>query len=276
MKNTMKKIGALLILSIFMVGLVPSAFAFEANKWDAQAHAKWQTASNQITASRNNFKQVSSELSKFLSDVRKRNTLTLDDAEEVKSELISALDKLSKELTTLDSKTKSTCLSEESSSTYLKEVQSNIAKLRSDIDAWEATSTSPRKDLNGFLSRMRNFYKEDFSGVFYQAVSRAGACKAQWVLGQVDKMINKAHELQDKVAPGVDLTASNALIADMEAKQATLESDYDSLVAQWGNVKNYKDAADSMKNVNNYIKNAAPIARSIYSQVKTTYIELKK
>ncbi len=278
MKNLTKKIGALFILSIFVIGIVPTAFAFEANKWDKTANQKWQKASNQIKWSRTTFKETAKGLNDFLSDVKKRNTVTLNDAEEVRNRLLSSLDKLSKEINKIkDSANKNSCLPDDKTNNYVDMVQGKITTLSNDISGWDAaTSTNPRNDLNNFLKRMRNFYREDFSGIFYQAVGNAGACKAHWVLNQVDKVITKAEELEvNAKANGKNTSSALVLIDDMKSKQAKLESDYEKLILSWKSIENHRDAAQVMKEVNNYVKDAVNVAKEIYRQLKSVYREIK-
>lgn len=276
MKNTMNKISALLVLSLFVVAMVPAVIAGpadDAKALNANFLNRAEVAKNQIGKTTKHVKDLAQDVRKTLDLVRKRNSVSRDDAEAVQNKLVNLLDGIQDEMETLKNGVDNSCINNDKGNAYLDDVIAKAENLKADVQALDP-QTATRDDLNSVLSKMRNFWNNEFKGAVYVATGRAGHCKAQWVLGSADTLILRTTEIIDEVdAKGVkDVAGARALISEMEADQAKLEAQYEKLQNSWSNVNNYQDAYALSKNVNDFIKNKAiPETKRIHASAVEEY-----
>ncbi|MBT3866119.1 hypothetical protein HOF78_03405 [Candidatus Woesearchaeota archaeon] len=276
MKNTMKKLSALLVLSLFVVSMVPAVFAGpadDAKALNANFLAKAEKAKNQIGKTSNHVKTLAQDVRKTLDLVRSRNKITRDDAEQVQNKLVNLLDGIQDEMENLKTGVGNTCIDNDKGNDYLDMVIAKAENLKADVQALDP-QTATREDLNSVLSKMRNFYNDEFRGSMYVALGRAGNCKAQWILGNVDGLILRTTEIVDDVEArgNKDTAGARTLISNMEIDQAKLEAEYEQLQNAWSNVNSHQDAYALSQNVNSFIKNkAAPETRRIHASAVEEY-----
>tara|TARA_Y100000310_G_scaffold276016_1_gene292865 strand:+ start:282 stop:1151 length:870 start_codon:yes stop_codon:yes gene_type:complete len=270
MKNTMKKIGALFVLSIFIVGMVPAAFAVTLKEFDTNAKAKYSASVTEYKNWRGEYKQTANLFRSYIKGVKNKEDLTLSDAGEVQIRLSNFIQDIIDQLDDMKSGVKNSCIDNDRGIAYLNEVQQKAKNLKAEVDAWDpTTSKNPRKDLNGFLRKISSFWNEELKGTFYHAIARAGSCKAQHLLSLVDKMIDRLNAFTANAeAQGKDVDLAWELIADMESKRDRMYNDYENLLEAWGNVDNYQEAHNLMIKVNQHLKLYAKEAREIYSLAK--------
>ena len=276
MKNTMNKISALLVLSLFVVAMVPAVIAGpadDAKTLNANFLKRAEVAKNQIGKTTNHVKNLAQDVRKTLDLVRKRDSVSRDDAVEVQNKLVKLLDGIQDEMETLKKGVDNSCIDNDKGNAYLDDVIAKAENLKADVQALDP-QTATRDDLNSVLNNIRNFWNDEFKGAIYVATGRAGACKAEWVLGSVDTLIIRTTEIIDEVdAKSVkDVSGARVLISEMEADQAKLEAEYDRLQNGWSNIQNYQDAYALSKNVNDFIKNKAiPETKRIHASAVNEY-----
>ena len=276
MKNTMKKMSALLVLALFVVGMVPAVIAGpadDAKALNANFLAKAEKSKNQIGKTSNHVKTLAQDVRKTLDLVKKRNTVTRDDAEAVQNKLVNLLEGIQDEMETLKTGVSNTCIDDDRGNDYLDMVISKAENLKADVEALDP-QTATGEDLNDVLGKMRSFYNDEFKGSMYIALGRAGNCKAQWVIGSVDALILRTTEIADEVGArgNKDTAGIRELISNMEIDQAKLESEYEGLRNAWSNVNNHEDAYALSQNVNKFIKNKAiPETKRIHASAVEEY-----
>lgn len=276
MKNTMKKLSALLVLTLFVVAIVPAVIASpadDAKRLNKAFLEKSSKAKNQIDKTRNHVKGLAEDVKRTLDLVRKRNKVTREDAEQVQNKLVNLLSGIQDELETLKTGVGNSCIDNDKGNAYLDSVIAKAENLKADVQALDP-QTATREDLNSVLKKMRNFYNDDFKGTAYVAMGRAGSCKAKWVLGNVDALILRTTEIIEDVEArsSKDTAGARALIARMEADQVKLEAEWERLQAGWSNINNHQDAYKLSQNVNDFIKNKAiPETKRIHASAVEEY-----
>ncbi len=275
MKNTMNKISALLVLSLFVVAMVPAVIAGPADNarnMNAKFLESSSTANKQIGKTRSHINGLVQDVRTTLNQVKKKGNIEKADADKVQADLIKLLDGIQNEMETLKTGVDNTCIDNDHGNDYLDMVITKAENLKTEVQALDP-QVATRGDLNSVLSSMRDFYNNEFKGSMYIAAGRSGNCKAQWVLGNVDAIILRTTEIINEVeAKGKDVQGARDVISKMEIDQAKLEAEYEKLQTSWANVNNYQEAYALSQNVNSFIKNRAiPETKRIHASAVAEY-----
>ncbi len=270
MKNAMKKMGTILVLSLFIVGMFPAAvFAKETQvqKLNKAFLANAEKAKNQHKKVETELKKDITGLKNFLSDVRKRKQVTRDDALQVQQRLSNFLDGIITHAERTKIAVKNSCVSDDNGNEFLDRVINWAEDLKIEVNALDP-NTATRDDLNALLKKFQNGW-DNVRGIVYTGAGRAVACKYAAVQKKLDTLMVKVEELTDRAENnGKDVTEARALITEMEHRISALDTDWNNIASKWRDVSNAQDALNIAKKSNNYLKNAAKVARKTYQDAR--------
>ncbi len=270
MKNTMKKIGTILVLSLFIVGMFPAAvFAKETQvqKLDRAFLANAEKAKTQHKKVETELKKDINGLKNFLADVRKRGQVTREDALQVQQRLSNFLDGIITHAERTKIAVENSCVDDDNGNEFLDRVINWAEDLKTEVNDLDI-ETATRDDLNAVLRKFQNGW-DNVKGIVYTGAGRAVACKYAAVQEKLDTLMVRVTELTDQAENnGKDVTEARALITEMEHRISALDNDWNNVVSMWRDVSNAQDALNIAKKSNNYLKNAAKVARTTYKDAR--------
>jgi ElaB/YqjD/DUF883 family membrane-anchored ribosome-binding protein len=279
MKNTMKKISAMLVLSIFVIGMVPVAvFAQNTNaqvkKLNKEFLTKASVGKNQYQKTRNELKSDINSLHNVLKDVRNRGEATRDDAEKIKQRLLNFLDSVINHAERTKTAVANSCVDNENGNEFLDRVIDWAEDLKVDVEAIDP-DTATREDLNKIIRKVKGGY-DNVKGIVYTSVGRAVACKYRHLDEGLEKLIGRIIELTDQAeANGKNVDAARAWITEAEHRLDALETDWENIASTWRQVENANDVENIAKKSNRYLKNAASVVRQSYKEAKRVVNDLR-
>ncbi len=277
MKNTMKKISAILVLSLFIVGMFPVAvFAQKASVKKvnqkflvdaAKGKDQYQKVSTEI---KNDVKNIKN----FLVDVKNKEEFTRDDSFKIKQKLLDFLDSIINRAERTKTAVDNSCVDDDNGNDFLDRVIDWAEDLKTEVEALDP-ETATRNDINRILSKIKNGWG-NVRGIVYVGMGRSIACKYRYIHENAETLIDRIKVLTDEAeANGKDVSRARTWITNAELKLSTLETDWDRIVNLWRQVDTSQDALNVAKKSNGYLKNAYRTIREMYKEAKTIYRYLK-
>jgi hypothetical protein len=301
-----KKLNVILVLSIFLIGMVPSVFAQDKAaenappvvgsvktapgvvvKKGSEAPLKTRlnvNARDMHNKGRDHYRAVLSEdesartdLVNSLREVKKRGQVTRTDGANVQKRLVKFLENTINKLERMKQHVDNTCMDNDKGLAYIERVQAEAKSLLNEVNSWNPHGTENHKqELRVLLKKVKDFHHK-YIGVFHHAVARSGSCKARHLYEQHTKLIERLQEIIDKAkAEGRDTSEAERILTEIRANHATSKERYNNLQDAWRDVDTREEAEELKGKTKETLRDLGDGGRTSYARARTAIQSLRE
>lgn len=277
MKNKISKIGAVLVLTVFLLSMVSVANAQPLGDRNQAAIQKYNDAKTEYLKARGSYKDARQDwITARNKYIRNKNAENLENALEKGRDFLLKADKtLVGYLKMVRAYVKGEpSLSETERQNILNELDSYITWLEQKQPEIEGATT--KRELVDIAKTVRNKWQE-----IKPATKRI---VGQIMNAKVLSLINKAETASDKVdnaiqklqEQGKDTSALEARLSDFNTKIDLAKQKHQAAKEKYAKIKNVRDADRLFRQGNAFVKEANQYLRSAYKDLKEIVKELRK
>jgi len=277
MSNRMSKVGAILVLAVFLLGMASAVSAQPLKQWDEVAKEKY-----------NNAKTEYLKLKSFYEDARQdwitardkyiayKNAENLENALEKGKDFLLKADKvLAGYLEMVSTYVEGEpSLSDTEREKIISELDSYIRWLEEKQPEIESATT--KKELVDIAKTVRNKWQE-IRPATKRIVGQVMNAKVLWVINNAETASVKVEDAIEQLKEqGKDTTGLEACLDDFNTKIDLAKEKHQAAKEKYAEIRNVRDADKLFREGNAFVEEASQYLRSAYEDLREIVKELKK